>query len=138
MDETNPHAATEQLTYARVLAVGVRVGFVTLVLTFAAYITGLSRPYIPADQLPAVWGLPVKEFVKVTNTPTGWSWVSLVGYGDMVNLVGITVLAGISVVSSLAILPILAKKGEKALLVICVLQIVVLVASAANFFGGAR
>ena len=138
MNQANPYASPEQLRYASVLSVGVRAGFVMLVLSFAAYVTGFIRPYIPADQLPAYWGLPVREFVKATNAPTGWGWVSLVGYGDMLNLVGVTVLAGISAVSSLAILPIFARRGERALLLISVLQIVVLVASASGVFSIAR
>jgi hypothetical protein len=138
LGSTNPYATPEQLRYARVLEVGVGVGFVTLVLSFAAYVIGLIEPYIPVDQLPAYWGLPAREFVKATNTPTGWGWVPLVRYGDMLNLVGIAILAGVSAVSSLAILPIFARRGERAVLFITVLQIVVLIVSASNVFAGAR
>jgi ABC-type Na+ efflux pump permease subunit len=134
MDDSNRYASPEQLRYARVLGAGVKAGFVLLVLTFAVYMSGVLEPLVPVDRLPEYWGLPVKEFVKATNTPTGWGWFALIGHGDMLNLLGIAVLAGVSAVSSLAVLPIFARRGETAHLVICILQILVLVASAANIF----
>jgi hypothetical protein len=56
----------------------------------------------------------------------------MIAKGDMLNLVGIVVLAGISIVSTLAVLPIFARRGEKALLIISVLLIVVLLVSASS------
>lgn len=138
MDETNKYASPEQLRYAQVLGAGVKVGFVLLLLSFAVYMSGILPPLVPVDQLPKYWGLPVREFVKATNTPTGWGWLSLLGRGDMLNLVGIAVLAGVSAISSLAVLPIFARRGETAHLLICLLQILVLIVSAANIFGAAR
>ena len=130
--EPQEYASAEELRYARVLGAGVLAGFVLLVLSFLLYVFGVLQPLIPVDQLPKYWGLPVSEFVKATNTPTGWNWIGLIGKGDMLNLVGIVVLAGISAVSSLAVLPIFARRGETAHLLIAVLQIIVLVVSAAN------
>jgi ABC-type Na+ efflux pump permease subunit len=137
---TDPHkyASPEQIRYAKVLGAGVQTGFVLLVLSFLLYLTGVLQPLVPIDQLPKYWGLPVADFVKATNTPTGWGWVALIGKGDMLNLVGIAVLAGISAVSSLAVLPIFARRGEMAHLVIAVLQIVVLVVSASNILTALR
>jgi ABC-type Na+ efflux pump permease subunit len=131
---TDPHkyASPEQLRYAKVLGIGVQVGFALLVLSFLLYLFGVLPPLVPVDQLPKYWGLPVAEFVKATNTPTGWGWVAQIGKGDMLNLVGIAVLAGISAVSSLAVLPIFARRGEVAHLLIAVLQIIVLAVSASN------
>ena len=132
MSDPSKYASPEQLRYAKVLGVGVQFGFVLLVVSFLLYLFGVLEPLVPVDQLPKYWGLPVAEFVKATNTPTGWGWVALVGKGDMLNLVGIAVLAAVSAVSSIAVLPIFARRGEMAHLMIAVLQVVVLVVSASN------
>jgi ABC-type Na+ efflux pump permease subunit len=138
MTDPNKYASPEQLRYAKVLGVGVQIGFVMLVISFLLYVFGVLQPLVPLDQLPKYWGLSASEFVKATHTPTGWSWLPLVGKGDMLNLVGIAVLAGLSGVSSAAVLPIFAKRRETALLVITLLQIVVLAVSASNILAMLR
>lgn len=138
MNDPHKYASPEQLRYAKVLGVGVQIGFVLLVISFFLYMFGVLKPLVPVDQLPKYWGLPVAEFVKATHTPTGWGWVALISKGDMLNLVGIAVLAGISAVCSLAVLPIFARRGEMALLIISVLQIIVLVVSASNILAAIR
>jgi hypothetical protein len=138
MDTPSKYASPEELRYAKVLDVSVKVGLGLLILTFAAYLSEILPPLIPFDQLPKYWGLPVKEFVKATNTPTGWGWLSLIGKGDMVNLVAIAFMAGVSAICSVAVLPIFARQGEKAHLVIAVLQILVLVLAASNILTAGR
>jgi hypothetical protein len=138
MDTPSKYASPEELRYAKVLDVSVKSGLVLLVLSFAAYLSGILPPHIPFDQLPKYWGLPVKEFVKATNTPTGWGWLSLIAKGDIVNLVAIAFMAGVSAICSLAVLPIFARRGEKVHLVIAVLQIVVLVLAASDILTGGR
>lgn len=132
MTDPYPHASPEQLRYAQVLGAAVHTGFVLLVASFLIYLSGVLQPLIPVDQLPKYWGLPVADFVRATHTPTGWGWARLVGRGDMLNLIGIAVLAASSAIASLAVLPIFARRRERAHLVIAVLQIVVLAVSASN------
>jgi hypothetical protein len=132
VDTASKYASPEELRYARVLDIGVNVGYVLLMLSFAAYVSGILPPHVGFDQLPSYWGLPVAEFVKATHTPTGWGWLKLIANGDVVNLVAIAYLAGLSGIGCLAVLPILARHGQKAHLAIAVLQIVVLVAAASG------
>jgi hypothetical protein len=115
-----------------VLDIGVKAGLVLLVLSFATYLTGILPPHVAFDQLPMYWGLPVSEFVKATNTPTGWGWLRLIAKGDIVNLIVIAYMAGLSAICCLAVLPIFARRGEKVQLVFAVLQIVVLVLAASD------
>lgn len=138
MDTPSKYASPEELRYAKVLDVSVKVGLGLLILSFAAYLSGILPPHIPFDQLPKYWGLPVKEFVKATNTPTGWGWLSLIDKGDMVNLVAIAFMAGVSAICSVAVLPIFARQGEKAHLIIAALQILVLVLAASNILTAGR
>ena len=91
-DDENKYASPEALRYAKVLSFGVKLGFVTLVVTFLLYVTGILEPLIPVDQLPKYWGLSVSDYVKATGTPTGWGWVTGLDKGDMLNLLGIVVL----------------------------------------------
>ena len=83
--------------YAHLLDWGTRVGLVTLVLSFAAYLFGILQPHVPLDQLPTLWNLPVSTYLQRTNTPTGWGWLALANKGDLVNHIGISLLMGCSV-----------------------------------------
>ena len=132
MDTSSKYASSEELRYAKVLDISVKAGFVLLVLSFATYLTGILPPHVAFDQLPKYWGLPASEFVKATNTPTGWGWLRLIAKGDIVNLVVIAYLAGLSAICCLAVLPVFARRGEKVQLVFAVLQIVVLVLAASD------
>lgn len=128
----NRYAAPEQLRYAAVLEAAVRVGFALLVVSFLLYLAGIPRPQVPLDELPRYWGLPVQEYVKATHTPTGWAWLALLGRSDMLNLLGVAVLASASALGTLAVLPSFARRRERALWAIALLQLVVLALSASN------
>jgi hypothetical protein len=132
MTEPNKYASPEQLRYARVLSLGVQAGFVILVATFILYLSGILVPLIPVDQLPKYWGLSAAEFAKATGSPTGWAWLAQVAKGDVANLLGIVVLASISMVSTLAVLPTFARRGDRLHVVIAILLVLVLAVSAAN------
>jgi hypothetical protein len=138
MDVRSRHAAPEQLRYARVLGAGARISQVLLAVSFLLYLSGIREPLIAVDQLPRYWGLPLAQFVKATNAPTGWAWFALIGKSDMLNLLGLAVLAGVPAFSSLAVLPIFARRGEIGLFAITALQIVVLIVSASNILAAVR
>lgn len=135
MDDANEeykYASPEQLRYARVLSLGVQAGFVILVVSFVLYMSGVLAPLVPVDQLPQYWHLSAAEFAKTTGTPTGWNWVAQIGKGDVLNLLGIVVLASVSAVSTLAVLPIFARRNDRAHVAISILLVLVLAVSAAN------
>ena len=132
VSEEHKYASLEQLRYAKVMGAGVKIGFILLVVSFALYVTGVLPPLVPLDQVPRYWGLSAADYVKATGTPTGWGWVTMVGKGDMLNYVGIAVLAGAAIFSTIALLPLFKRQRETAHLIIAVLLIAVLIASAAN------
>lgn len=127
-------SAPEELLFARVVAFGAKAGFILLVLSFLAYVLGVRQPLVPLDQLPRYWGLPLSQFVRATDAPTGWAWLALTGKGDVLNLIGISTLAAIPAIGYLAVLPIFARRGETALWMIALLQVLALVASACDLF----
>jgi hypothetical protein len=132
------YASREQLRFARVLGVGARASQVLLVASFLVYVLGIREPLIAVEQLPRYWGLPLDQFVKQTHWPTGWAWLAQAGRGDLLNLVGIAFLAAVPAFGSLAALPGFARRGEIALFVICLLQILLLVVSASSVFAVSR
>ncbi len=124
----------EQTRYAAVLHWSTIAGFVTLVVTFVAYMLGWLPARVPLQQLPQLWNLSTAEFLKATGTPTGWSWVSMMHQGDFASLLGIAILSGCSIACILVIIPTYAKSRNGIYIVISILEIAVLVASAAGIF----
>jgi len=122
----------EQLRYARWLDLGSRAGLALLVLGFLAYVFGAMKPHVPLDRLPEAWALPVAEYLQATGMPSGWRWVALADRGDIVNFVGIAVLAGCSMLCLLALLPLYARRGDRMYVAICVAEMAVVLLAASG------
>jgi hypothetical protein len=137
---TRPLVDDEQRRYASILQVGVDVGLVLLVVTFALYVSGLVPPAVPLDELPRYWTMSVHEYLAATNAEhlhhphaiTGWSWLSVVGKGDYLTYVGITLLAGVTIVCFIAIIPLLLRKHDRAYAVMAVAEVLVLALAASG------
>lgn len=134
MERFDPSLESEQDAYAGWLAWGTRFGFGALVATYFVYVTGLVAPEIPLERLPELWSLPLDEYLAATNAPTGWSWLRRLHRGDLLNLVGVSVLAACTLACYLRVLPIFVRAKERAFVVICVLEEAVLLAAAAGVF----
>lgn len=132
IDMPSKYASPEELRYAKLLRIGTRAGLGMLVLSFAIYISGVLPNLVPLDQLSRYWGLSAREFVAVTHTPTGWAWLRLIRNGDILNLAAIAFLAGVSGLCSLALLPLLVRRGAVVHAFIVVLQLAVLVLAVSN------
>ncbi len=130
------HPGAEQERYARWLARGSRLGFALLVLGFAAYVSGLVPPQVPIDRLPGLWGQPAEAFLAAAGIRPGWGWAALVHRGDVMNLVGIAVLAAASIPCLLAVAPIFRARGERALVAICLLEVAVVLLAASDLLSG--
>lgn len=124
----------EQTRYATVLHWSTIVGFVTLVVTFVAYMLGWLPSRVPLEQLPQLWSLSTAEFLKATGTPTGWNWLFAMGHGDFASMLGIAMLSGCSIACILVIIPSYVKSRNGIYLAMSILEIAVLVASAAGIF----
>ena len=125
-------ATEEQLAYARLLDLGMKVGLLTLIVTFFIYVFGIFSPYIPVEELPNYWKLPVKEYLKVANIHTGWSWLSMVGHGDFLNFIPIVFLAGVTILCYMRIIPILFRKKDTTYAVLAIIEVLVLVLAASG------
>ena len=119
-------ASEEQIAYANVLNIGMWFGLALLIITFFVYISGVLPSYVPIDDLPKYWTMRVHDFNVALNAPTGWGWTSLVGKGDYLNFVGIAILSGLTILCYVVILPILARKKDRAYVVIAIAEVLVL------------
>ncbi len=126
----------EAFRYAILLDWGTRIGLFFLVLSFAAYVFGFITPLVSLAQLPQLWNQPVAVYLQKSGTPTGWGWLALAGKGDMLNLVGIAILAGCSVPPLLGLIPLYLKRRDYAYASICAAIILVLVLAASGVLSG--
>lgn len=132
--ETGRKPHPEQLHYATVLHWSTLAGFIVLIITFTAYMLSWLPASVPLDQLPHLWGLSTAEYLKATGTPTGWSWLFMMGKGDFASQLGIAILSGCSIACILAAMPTYARSKNTTYVVICALEIAVLTASAVGVF----
>ena len=125
-------ATEEQLAYAKLLDLGMKVGLLTLVITFFIYMFGILSPHIPVDDLPKYWTMPVKDYLKAADIHTGWSWVGSVNKSDFLNFVPIAFLAGVTIICYIRIIPILFRKKDTTYAVLAIIEVLVLVLAASG------
>ena len=103
-----------------------------LVLGFLAYVTGVLEEHVVVSQLPALWHLSLTEYLRATQTPTGWGWIAHLHKGEFAGLLGIAALAGCSLICLAAIIPMYARRGERTYAVMCALEIMVMLLAASG------
>lgn len=134
-DQTAPstEASPEQMLYAKILELGMFVGLAILFLTFAIYVFGIMKPYLPFDQLSHYWSIPVHEYLEEAKIQPGWNWVGLLGYGDFINFIGIALLAGATIICYASIIPLLLKNKDKIYAGFALAEVIILALAASGF-----
>jgi hypothetical protein len=122
--------------YARWLALGARVGFVALVISFFIYLFGIIAPGIAPTELPRYWGLPVAEYLAATHAPTRWGWLSRLPQSDFLNFVGVAILGATSIACYLRLVVDYLREKDWLYASICVAQVTVLVVAASGLLSG--
>jgi hypothetical protein len=130
-----PDVSEEQVVYAGLLDIGMKVGIAILIFSFALYVLGVLQPVVPLQELPKYWTMPVGKYLAATGVETGWSWVYLINRGDFLNFVGIAFLSAVTIVCYLRILPISFRNGERAFAAILGAEAVVLILGASGLLG---
>ena len=120
--------------YARWLDVASRIAFAISAAAFLVYATGLLSAHVPLETLPQVWGLPVDEFLRRTGSPAGWDWLGLTGRADYLNLACVALLALVTALCYLRVLPALVTRGERLQAAMAALQVLVLLGAASGIF----
>jgi hypothetical protein len=139
-DPECPSADEEQLLYAQILQAGMYVGLAFLFVTYALYLSGIVAPGIPMEDLPEYWEMSVDDYLVAVNadhlhlehTVTGWSWLSVLRYGEYLNYLGIALLSAITIICYVGIVPTLIRKRDKAYVSIAVLQVAILTLAASG------
>jgi len=121
-----------QLAYAAILDKGMKIGLVSIIITFVIYLSGILTPYIPVSDLPKYWSMSVHKYLEATGIHPGWSWIGLLDKGDFLNFVGIAFLAGVTAICYLRIIPIFFRKKDIAYGVIAIIEVLVLVLAASG------
>jgi len=119
-------AGPEQILYAKILQKGMYLGMAILFITFGIYTFGIMKPYIPLDKISTYWSMNVNEYLHEANIKGGWSWLSMLKYGDFINFIGIAILAGVTIICYAAIIPILLKNKDRVYAVAALLEVLIL------------
>jgi hypothetical protein len=101
-------------------------------VTFALYVFGIMEPYVPLSELHELWSKNVHDYLSDAKIDSGWGWTSMLAYGDFVNFIGIAVLAGVTVLCYLVILPILLGRKDIVYVILALLEVIVLVVAASG------
>jgi len=128
-------ASKEQITYANLLFFGCWGGLALMAITYLIYILGIIPPHVSMDKVTALWSQPVKVYLTQGNVQTGWGWARLLSKGDFLNFLGIALLAGMTIVCYIPLIPAFLKKKDYLYTTFAVLEIIVLGLAASGIFG---
>jgi hypothetical protein len=132
MNDDKPKASEEQLAYAGLLGNGAWTGLGILVITFIIYVSGLLPNVVDFNKLQSLWKLRAADYIHETGAPVGWGWASLLNNGDMLNFIGVAVLAGVTMACYLRVVPIFIRKKDTTYLIIALLEVCVLLLAASG------
>lgn len=129
-------ASPEQVAYANLLDLGMRVGLAWLVTAFAIYVIGIREPHIPLEDISRYWSMSVHDYLVAAQVPTGWGWLSLAGKSDFMCFLPIAFLSAITIACYARILPRLVAKRDRVYAAIAVAEIAVLALAASGILAG--
>jgi hypothetical protein len=96
-ENTDLKPMPEQITYANVLFLGAWAGILLMLVTYFIYITGALPPHVDVNVITQNWDKGVDDFLKITNSPHGWKWLSLMNKGDFLNFLGLVLIAVLTI-----------------------------------------
>ncbi len=130
------YATPEQLAYADLLDIGIRIGRYFLAGTFILYVFGLTPTKIPLSELPGYWSMAANQYSNLVGVGTGWDWLTLIGYGDYMNFLGIAFLCGLTIACYLRVLPFSLRRKDFVSGAILVLEVILLSLAASGLLTG--
>ncbi len=130
--EQYDNAKEEQVVYAKLLDLGMKIGLILLIITFFMYVLGILPAHIPISDLPKYWKLKAHEYMTSAEIHSGWTWLKLVTKGDFLNFVPIAFLGSITVFCYIRILPIFLKKKDTAYFIFALAECLILILAASG------
>ena len=130
------YATPEQLAYADLLDLGIRIGRYLLAGTFILYVFGIAPAKVPLSKLPNYWSMPADQYSKLVGVGTGWDWLALIRYGDYMNFLGIAFLSGMTIVCYLRVLQFSLQRKDFMSGAVLALEVIVLSLAASGLLAG--
>ena len=128
-------AGPEQVFYAAILEKGMFFGLIILLVTYFIYVSGILKPYIGLSDISTYWSMPVTDYLRQAHIEPGWSWVTMLRYSDFLNFVGIVILAGVTIVCFLSIVPTLWRNDDKLYACLALVEAAILAFAASGLLG---
>jgi hypothetical protein len=86
MDKQSLKPIREQIIYANLLLIGMVTGIIILIVTYSIYVTGLLPSHVEMQVISANWGKGIHDYLEITHSPHGWSWLHMLGKGRLLKL----------------------------------------------------
>ncbi len=131
-DAVPKYSTPRRETYASWLENCSRIGLAIVAISFAIYVTGSIESHLPVEDIPSYWGMSAAEYMQATGYRGGWSWTSLLHKADYMNFIGICLLASVTMICNLRLIPMLLKENDRILAGICIAQIIVILLAASG------
>lgn len=131
----NTKPMPEQLRYANILFIGAWLGIVLMIITYLIYITGFMSPHVDVTVITQNWNKGVGEYLKITGSPHGWGWLSLLNKGDFLNFLGLVLIAVLTIFCYLFLIAGYGKRKDWAYFIIAILEVAVLSFAASGILG---
>jgi hypothetical protein len=135
MTDKSLQAGPEQILYAAILEKGMYFGLLLIIITYLIYVFGIIKPYVPLADIPKLWVLNVNDYLHTTHIRDGWAWLGMIRYSDFLNFIPIAILAGVTIMCFLSIVPILWKQDDKLYAVFALLEAMILGFAASGILG---
>jgi len=133
--DTSLKARPEQVVYANILEKGMLLGLLLVVVTYAIYVLGVLKPFVSMDSIVSSWTMNVHDYLHHLGIQRGWAWLSLINYGDFLNFVGIALLAGVTIICFLSIVPVLLRENDRLYAFLAFLEVIILSVAASGILG---
>jgi hypothetical protein len=128
-------ASKEQIKYANLLFLGCWGGLALMVFTYLIYILGIFPPHVPMDKVIVLWTKSVGTYLSEGDVHQGWAWATMLNKGDFLNFLGIALLAGMTIICYIPLIPTFFKKKDYAYAMMAIGEILVLALAASGIFG---
>lgn len=123
-------ADCETCRYSRIMGLGIRISLLLLIVSYVVYLAGWMPNRIDAANLPQYWSLPAQQYVQQGDMPEGWQWAGQLDHGDVATILPIIIMASLSIICGLSILPIYLRRRDYGMVIIVLLQMVVMLVAA--------
>ncbi|MFH1076699.1 MAG: DUF1634 domain-containing protein [Pseudomonadota bacterium] len=125
----------EQITYANILFVGAWGGIFLMAITYFIYLANILPPHVDISVVIQNWDKGVDEFMKITNSPHGWGWATMLNKGDFLNYLGMAMIALLTIVCYIVLLIGYHSRKDWIYFTICIMEVLVLSLAASGILG---